>query len=203
MDQVTERILNAEWAMFDQVHNIGGRSGCQDDKDSFFLNRTSQLLAWSEEMRESYAADLSRAKLEGRNLLSEKYGYMMERTSPLEYERIRDCLPIRSGEKLELMGEICRVQVEWLRELSEVYPLLTGRGRNTDRDADSLFATSFETYLWGELGTYSVRTLQLYREHVMKLQQAGGNLNREVLMYTVSGYGFSSLDEAEGHLAGE
>lgn len=203
MDQVTERILNAEWAMFDQVHNIGGRSGCQDDKDSFFLNRSSQLLAWSGEMRESYAADLSRAKLEGRNLLSEKYGYMMECTSPLEYERIRDRLPVRSGEKLELMGEICRVQVKWLRELSEAYPLLTGRGRSTDRDGDSLFATSFETYLWGELGTYSVRTLQLYRKHVQNLQETGGNLNREVLMHTVSGYGFSSLDEAEGHLAGK
>ena len=201
MDQMTQRILDAEWTMFDKVHNIGGRAGCQDDRDRFFLNRAGQLLAWSEEMRESYAADLGRAKLEGRNLLSEKYGYMMERTSPVEYERIRERLPVRSKEKLELMEFICRVQVGWLRALSETYPVLTGRGRNVGRDEDSLFATSFETYLWGELGTYSVRTLQLYRQHVEKLLETGGNLHREVLRYTVTGYGFSSLDDAEQHLA--
>ena len=151
-------------------------------------------------MRESYAADLRRAKLEGRNLLSEKYGYMMQRTSPVEYERIRDRLPFRTPEKLELMEQICRVQVAWLKELSVEYPMLTGRGRSVSRDEDSLFATSFETYLWGELSTYSLCTLQLYWAYVERLAQQGGNLNRDILCRSVAGYGFPDPETAEAHL---
>lgn len=202
MDQVTQHILDLEWEWFDRAHNIGGRAPCQDDKDAFYLNRSSQLLAWNEQMRQSYDRDLRRAKLEGRDPISEKYGYMMERTSPVEYEAIRDRLPVRSGEKLELMGKICKAHVSWLRELSECYPHLTGRGRAVDQGEDSPFTTSFETYLWGELGTYSVQTLQLYWQYVLQLQEQGGNLNREILNNTVLRCGYPSLEAAEAQMAG-
>lgn len=71
------RIAEAEWKLFEQVHNIGGRASCQDSPDTFFIMRSSQLMAWSEAMQESYWNDLITATQQGRNLLTEKYAYMM------------------------------------------------------------------------------------------------------------------------------
>jgi len=200
-EQTLNTVLDMEWEMFDRVQNIGGRASCQDNRETFYLNRSSQLMAWDGEVLESYARDLRRARLEGRNLLSEKYGYMMQRTSPEEYEVIRDRLPVRSEEKLELMERICKAHLVWLREVSECYPHLTGRGRAMERAEDSPFTTSFETYLWGELGTYSLPTLQLYWQQVVRIQQEGGNMNRDILRNTVTQYGYPSLEAAEERLA--
>lgn len=198
-----EEIVDIEWTMFDQVHNIGGRASCQEDPRTFFIMRSSQLRAWSPDMRESYGRDLLEARNHGRNLLSEKYGYMMERTSPLEYAQIRDRLPVRSPEKLAQIDRICSVHVGWMKEMSSRYPHLAGRGRATQRHEDTPYTTSFETYLWGELATYSLETLEHYWAHIQTLQQEGRNMNEEILRHTVAQYGYSSLDEAESRLAGK
>ena len=36
-DELINRIIDAEWAMFDEVDNIGGRAGCQDDGRTFYI----------------------------------------------------------------------------------------------------------------------------------------------------------------------
>ena len=197
-----EEIVAQEWVMFDQVHNIGGRASCQDDRITFEVMRSSQLLAWSEEMLDSYARDLRDARLAGRNLLAEKYGYMMERTSPLEFERIRESLPPITMEKRALIDHISAVHMAWWKELNEAYPALTGRGRSGNREEDGVNGTSFETYLRGELATYSRQTLERYWEHVQKLQEEGKSLNRLILEHTVRQYGWNDLDEAERKLSG-
>ena len=82
--------------MMDKVQNCGGRAHCQDDWETFRLMRTSQMRAWNQPMLDSYLDDLRSAQTEGRNLLCEKYAYMMERTNPAEYAAqmcIRDRLP--------------------------------------------------------------------------------------------------------------
>lgn len=197
-----EEIVAQEWVMFDQVHNIGGRASCQDDRTTFEIMRSSQLLAWSEEMLDSYAGDLRDAKLSGRNLLAEKYGYMMERTSPAEFERIREALPPISAEKRALIDHICAAHMVWWKELNEAYPILTGRGRSGNRKDDGVAGTSFETYLRGELATYSRQTLERYWAHVQQLQGEGKSLNRLILEHTVRQYGWNDLDEAEQKLSG-
>ena len=197
-----EEIVAQEWVMFDQVHNIGGRASCQDDQATFAVMRSSQLLAWSEEMLDSYAGDLRDAKLAGRNLLAEKYGYMMERTSPLEFECIREALPPIPAEKRTLIDRISAAQMAWWRELNEAYPALTGRGRSGNREDDGVAGTSFETYLRGELATYSRQTLERYWAHVQQLRGEGKNLNRLILEHTVRQYGWNDLEEAERKLSG-
>lgn len=197
---MTDTIVTIEWDLFQQVQNIGGRAGCQDERDTFFLMRASQLDAWTPAMRESYLADLRAAVKEERNLLGEKYAYMMERTDPVGYAPLRDVLPPRNPEKEPLIDFICTAHVAWLRELSARYPLLTGRGRGIDRSWDSPHATSMETYLWGELATYSLNTLTLYRAYVETLLQAGQNLNELILRNTVRGYGWPDLEQAEAAL---
>lgn len=202
MYETTNLILTLEWELFQTVQNIGGRAECQDDRNTFFLMRASQLDAWTEEMRRSYLDDLRLARAEGRNPLAEKYGYMMERTDPAGYARIADTLPPRSPEKLALISVICAVHTDWMLSLRRTYPALTGRGRSVDRDADSLYATSFSTYLAGELATYTEATLTLYRDYVQSLVRDGKNLNEHILRNTVAGYGYPSLEAAEAALSG-
>lgn len=190
-------IVDLEWVMFDKVQNIGGRASCQDNRPTFYNMRGSQLSAWSREMRQSYLRDLQQAQAQGRNLLSEKYGYMMEQTNPVEYAQIADMLPSRSEEKLALIKKLSRQQVKWQEELSEEFPALTGRGRATHSEDDQAWATSFETYLGGELSTYSMRTLRLYEAHVENLKSAGKNMNRTILEKEVELYGYPSMEAAE------
>lgn len=197
-----EQIIALEWKLFDQVQNIGGRASCQDNEKEFHIMRSSQLTAWSEGMRDSYYEDLLTAELQGRNPLAEKYGYMMERTNPLEFARIKEQLPPRTPEKDAIIDRMCQVHVGWLEALAEQYPHLAGRGRPIRRSEDTACATSFETYLWGELATYSLKTLQQYEAYVQQLQAQGKNMNLMVLENTTKQYGYASLEEAERALAG-
>lgn len=202
MRDTTKQIVELEWALFDKVQNRGGRAACQDDAWTFSIMRTSQLMAWTEEMRQSYLNDLRAAQAAGRNPLAEKYGYMMARTCPAEYEQIKDQLPPRTAEKDALIRPICAAHVGWLEQLATRYPNLTGRGRVIRREGDSPSCTSFETYLWGELATYSLHTLRLYAAYVARLLEEGRSMNEEILRNTVRQYGYASLDEAEAQLAG-
>lgn len=202
MTEINREIIAIEHEMFDRVQNRGGRAPCQDDSQLFSAMRDSQLSAWNEEMCQSYLADLQAARRESRNLLSEKYGYMMEQTNPAEYAEIQTHLPPCNLEKEWLIDWISKAQVAWQEALADAYPCLVGRGRVIRKSGDSPHAISFETYLCGELSTYSVRTLRLYAACVERLQKTGKNLNRMILRNTVAVYRYRSLEEAEAQLSG-
>lgn len=202
MKKPVEEIVAMEWEMFDRVQNLGGRAPCQNDRDTFFIMRSSQLAAWSPAMRESYLNDLAAAQKAGRNLLSEKYAYMMARTAPDEYARICDRLPPRTPDKERLIELICKAHVAWQEALARQYPCLAGRGRAIRKEADSAAVTSFETYLWGELATYSLDTLERYAAYVAGLAREGVSLNAMILQNMVARYGYGSVEEAEARLSG-
>lgn len=201
MTKSVARMVSAEWELFGKVRNIGGAAHCQQDQRIFFLMRSSQFEAWSLEMRCSYYCDLMAAAREGRNLLSEKYAYMMARTHPAEYEALMGALPPRDPEKDRLIEGICAAHVIWQEELAARYPRLTGRGRPIRRTADSPVVTSFETYLWGELQTYSRKTLACYAACVTRLQDEGGSLGEKILRNMMAQHGYPSLEAAEAALA--
>ena len=68
------------------------------------------------------------------------------------------------------------VQVAWARDFRGHYPRLGAAMRVLTTAEDTPEDTSFETYLRGELGTYSDRTMALYEAMVEDLQAAGGGL---------------------------
>ena len=68
---------------------------------------------------------------------------------------------------------------------------------------DTLEATSLETYLRGELGTYSERTLGLYATHISALAAAGENITEQTMRFTVALSGFASLAQAEAEAEAE
>jgi len=198
-DRVAE-VVKIEWEMFQQVANIGGPAGCQQDPETFEVMRSSQAMGWSEAVLESYLNDLREAKAADRNLMTEKYARMMASTSPSEYERIAHFLTPLEPERLAMIDEIAGIVLAWDEELAEKYPRLMETGRPIYSTEDSVYVASIETYLRGELATYSSKTLKLFHENV--LNQKADNINgSEIIMsHLVKRYGYGSLEEANEKL---
>ncbi len=192
-----EKIIAIEWAMFDKVQNKGGRAFCQDDYRTFSIMRKSQYYTFDEELLRSVLADFSEAAAQGRNVITEKYGYMMRYTVPDEFAEIEGSLPEISEKKQALIDAIAPIQVGWMEDLANAYPELAGNARRIHTYEDTPYATSYETYLRGELATYSEDTLALYGAFIVGIYREGGNLAESIITNSVHMYGFDSLEEAE------
>jgi hypothetical protein len=199
MADISDHIIAAEWLMFNQVQNMGGRAPCQDDLRGFAIMRKSQFYAWDAAMLKSYAHDLSLAEASGRNLLAEKYAYMMKYSAPADYAAIAHLLPSLDETKKMMVDEIVRASVSWQMEVARHYPKAMRRGRAISNRANS-GEVSFEDYLRGELCTYSENTLRAYLQRVHECQRQGINMNLLILAQTARLNGFRSLEEAESRL---
>ena len=197
MSDLINEIVTLEWEDFQNVNNAGGRASCQDDRRTFEINRKSQFMAWNEASLRSYLQDLKQARAKGRNLLMEKYARMMAWTHPEEYKRLESQLPPISKDAAALVDGIVYAQTGWQREFAAAYPKLASRGRPVQSAGDDAWLTSFETYLRGELLTYSVETLGLYATHIAILKQQGVNMSLVSMDYMVKLSGFGSLEQAE------
>lgn len=196
--QTAESIVQHEWNQFQLVNNEGGRAACQGNWPTFHQMRISQFLTWTQNMLNSYARDLDNADALHRNLLTEKYARMMESTDPDYYHReLEAALPYLSAERIEKQETIIKQQVEWARDFMNRYPKLGAEMRVLTTQQDTRSTTSFETYLRGELSTYSDETLALYSDFVQDLGKNGQNLTKLTLELTVKLGGFTNLDEAE------
>ncbi|MCX4338681.1 MAG: DUF4125 family protein [Lachnospiraceae bacterium] len=203
MAQVSEReqlifdIAQMEWELFQLVYNTGGRASCQDDPDTFFKMRMSQWMVYSDEVLLSYQQDVRDAVAEGRNPIFEKYGFMMESTYPEEYEEIKGHLPDVS-EKKELAEQIIAVNLEWDAKMAAEYPNLRKRGRVATTAQDGIMAgSSMESYLRGELYTYSMRTLELIWKETKEAKEKGESLLQQTIANETAFYGYRSLEDAE------
>ncbi len=201
VDETLTAILELEWQMFQEVRGLDGPAPCQQDRRTFDIMRSSQVLSWDEETAGSYLGDLRRARASGRNLMTEKYARMMESTSPCECRGLGAVVPELDEQAAGLVERLTAFSVRWREELGVKYPLVTGRGRPVRAFADDRLTTSFETYTRGELATYSLRTLRVLDAHYAALVEAGVNPAEVILGHTLAGYGFASLDEAEAALA--
>lgn len=199
-DQLINDIIEREWHMFDQVENEGGRAGCQDDEWTFYAMRYSQHSAFSAETLESYRQDLEQARQEGRNLLTEKYAYMMEFTQPDYFDKnLKPYLPSISPEKEELVDRIANLSIRFEQEFEQAYPAFAAAGRPlTGTDGRDV---SFHIYTIGELKTYSVRTLRSYLEDMRKTADSQENTAFRIHRTTAGFYGYKTLEEAEVRLS--
>ena len=107
-----DEIIQREWEFFQKVHNIGGRASCQDDFETFYLQRKGQFEVFYDNLLQSYLQDLKDAKAIGRNLVMEKYAYMMESTDFQYFQTIKGDLPVLDFKQRELIDYICQVEVQ-------------------------------------------------------------------------------------------
>ena len=119
---LVDAVVTAEWEMFSNVQNVGGKASCQMDPKTFRIMRSSQMDNWDDELLGSYLEDLLNARLEGRNLVTEKYARMMESTFPEEYAQLADSLPPLDPEAMAQVDDIVAAHVSWKEDLDSRFP---------------------------------------------------------------------------------
>ncbi len=195
--KLVETIIKTEFDAFDKVKNKGGRAECQDDFNTFNIMRKSQYILWSKEMLIQYLYEFTLSLNHGRNMIEEKYGRMMKYTAPEEYDKIKDSFPAINVEKERIIDVIVAIQTNMMSDFAKRYPRLALNARSVSSDEDNLYNTSSQTYLKGEISTYSDKMLELYGRFVADMQEQGKNISEETIRNTVILYGYKSLDEAE------
>ena len=192
-EKIIEEILEKEWKYFSNLNNIGGRADCQDNREDFIIMRKSQWETFNEETLLSYLEDLNSKN----NPLFQKYAQMMKYNSPEEYKKIKDILEKASDEKTDLVNKIMFIYMEWEKEFFERYPIFSSMGRPLYSSEDDNIETSIETYLRGELLSYSEKTLKLYLNYVIDNKEKNINLAIKNMDNLARMQGFNDSDEVE------
>ena len=197
-DPLLETVIRLEWDQFQRTDNEGGRAACQGNWPMFHEMRLSQFLTWTPAILASYENDLRQADRTGHNMVTEKYARMMASTAPDIYrERIEPYIPRLSEDRIARQERVIARQVAWARVFAERWPALGGAMRVLTTAQDTPEQTSFETYLRGELGTYSDATFVEYERLVDAIAAQGGNLTEQTVRNTVRLAGYAGLDEAQ------
>jgi hypothetical protein len=178
-DALINEILDLEFEMFANV-NPGNPASCQQNPTEFRLHRGSQFSVWSEDTLISYRDDLVKAAEAGDNLMTLKYARMQGIIEPINQSPIID--------------DIAAMELEFQKETQAKYPNFIGRGRPLTNDSS---ATSFLTYLKGELETYSEKTLQLLHRDLAQCKDSGRNWTEEVHESVVRKMGYESIEQVE------
>ena len=87
-----------------------------------------------------------------------------------------------------------------MEDFAKQYPKLATQSRDIASDFDNPYNTSYETYLKGELLTYSEELLKLYAQFIIDLSKNNKNLAQMTIENTAKLQGYKSLDEAESKL---
>ena len=87
---------------------------------------------------------------------------MEESTTPEEWNRIKREFPEIPEAKKNIMEQIIQIQVGWMEAFANEYPGMASNARRIHTSEDMPWDTSYETYLRGELSTYSDCMLKLY-----------------------------------------
>lgn len=87
-----------------------------------------------------------------------------------------------------------------MEEFAARYPKAAQNARSIHTAEDTPFNTSYETYLRGEISTYSDETLDLYGRFIARLCREDENLAKMIMTNTALLYGYGSLDELEEKL---
>ena len=120
---------------------------------------------------------------------------------PEEYEGIKEHLPDVT-DKLDIVEKIVKVNLEWDAEMMKEYPNLRKRGRVATTAEDGIMAgSSMESYLRGELLTYSKRTLELVWKETEEAYKKGESLLKQTITNETLFYGYQSLEAAEARYA--
>lgn len=193
-EDLCEKIAQEEFDVFNDVINEGGRAGCQDDWHTFRIMRISQYMTWSIPMLIRYRFDFEKATSMGRNLIAEKYARMEESTVPDKYDELKDKLPLVTEDQRKLVNSIVEIQVGFMEECAANHPNVRERSRSIRSSEDTPYNTSYETYLRGELLTYSDSMLMLYGRYVLEYAKSGRNIAEEIMDNTAVMYGYKSIN---------
>ena len=174
-DDLIISIIQQEWPLFNKTQNVGQRSFCQDQMANFIVSRHAYWSMYSTPVLQSYLHDLEVARMKGQNLITYKYGYMMAYTHPDEFLAILDKLPSISTVKQSLVTAIMTIYMKWELEIQKETPGYDTNHRPIEAVNNSQTHTSVETYMTGELQSYSEATLENILAHFLQCSKNGIN----------------------------
>lgn len=175
-EKALKDILVYEWNFFTNVKNINQRSYCQDDYNTFVFSRLCYWSIYNDIILNSYLNDLVVAKKEGRNLVTEKYAYIMKYTDPEYFKTINSYLPKISNYKKSIVDSIMLIYMRWEEEIRQNKPHLLDNNRDLYESTISTAHTTIEYYFKGELNSYSESTLVLILKYYLSAFQKKINL---------------------------
>ena len=122
-------------------------------------------------------------------------------TAPEQFKKLHHFLidPTLAGEQWS--DAIVKQQLAWMEEYQAKYPVLASGNRLLYSSEDTPYDTSFQTYLLGELRTYSDSTLHTYWQFINELKKEGKSLALLTMEAEVKAYGYEGLDAAEKALS--
>ena len=182
-EETLKKIVIDEWNFFTNVNNIGKRAYCQDNSFTFIYSRLCYWNIYNDIILTSYLNDLVNAKNENRNLVTEKYAYMMQYTDPEYFNKIKKYLPPISTYKKNTVNSIMLIYMNWEEEIKKNNPELLDNNRDLYNPSQSTARTTIEYYFKGELSSYSESTLNLILKYYLSAFQKGINLVEKNLKY--------------------
>jgi len=194
--KLIDDIIYIEWEMFQNVNEGKTRVDCQNNPQTFGAMRRAQFLAWSHDALASYLEDLKLAIVDKRNLLVEKYIYMMKYTEPHNYEILRHTVPEPDENVTRLAAKLVEKIMEQTTSLFKEFPYIASLGRPQFSAEDISYITSLETYQRGEFVTYSEKTLSALSRHIDMLNRENVSFAGIIMENTVKTYGYPSLADA-------
>lgn len=187
-------IIKEEYDMFSKVQGLDGRSSCQDDYKTFFVMRYSQHNIFSIKSLENYKLDIIKAKKENRNLISEKYAYMMEITDEEYFNKeLKNKLPLIGENKQILIKMINKIIESDNYLFSQKYPTIF----QMIRPQKNKNVASIDTYFTGELKTLSEKTLENYLSDILLNKLNNKNIVEKIQQKVFEFYGYSNLNDVE------
>lgn len=194
------QILEVEWYFFKNSNNIGGEADCQSDYDTFKIMRESQWQTYPDYVLISYLKDVEYYINIKRNIITDKYAYMMKETDYKEFNKIKDQLPTISKEKQFIIENIVGIYLYLSKDVQKKYPYVYSLGRKLESSENTQMHTSVETYLRGELCTYSENTLSMLYYYFVRSFENGENVIENNLLKIVQMYGNETIEELENIL---
>lgn len=200
MKELIDKIIDKEWNMFKVLKNTGGIAECQNNKEEFIIMRSGQWDSLPEKVLKSYYQDLIDAENIGRNLLQEKYIKMMEFSASEEFEKVKHLLYDLTPGAQTMINQIEKIYMNWGEEFEKKFPKFSSLCRPLKKEGDLPEKASVQTYLKGELSSYSPRTILFYLDYVKECEKNGINLIYETHTKVVNSKGFKTIEEIEAAL---
>lgn len=199
-EELINEIILREWEMFKVLKNTGGPAECQNNKPEFEIMRKGQWEKLPINILQSYLIDIKNAEEVGRNLLEEKYIRMMKFSAPKEFEEVKHLLPELSPGIEVLINKIEKIYLMWGDEFEKKFPKFSKLCRPLRNEGDIPEKASLQTYLRGELSSYSLKTVLFYSDYIEECVKKGVNLIYETHKEVVKMKGFESIESVENAL---